>query len=602
MENRVQGSELKLKVYKAESELKCLKLRATFLAHFSSLYRLLHSLPYILCFASCIFLASASSAQDGGEEESIIELAPVSIEVVDTTQIGIPKERFRSFTRPDPQVYAPLSPKERPWYAPSTSVPEKFREVLIAAGKESLFSLTAQFGVPQALAYEALLMRDFGNSELLLNVRKVNQWGERTAELVSDPSNRLDDTTDDSLRGSFAYQVENSHLRADVQYDARRLGYLDENGQEHPNDRSLIGFSAGWNQRLSDSVRSSLELAVSNLQMEGPLSSGDGSGLDLEAGFGLKLLWPGSNPIDVGLDLEYFDTKVDATDALPEQGLKEIITRLSLRDNYIRISPFVLGFGIEFAFDTRDSSDEDVKRDSSIYVNPRVELTSLIGTATTLKLGVERYVLRQGFSSLYLDRDYVRLNPELELERTWDFNATLQSKLTPNLMVTIGASDKEIRDLIIFEEVTDGGVLSWKPISRDSARIIDFVLGWELLLLDGQVKQSLEYVHEEHDEDIPYRPTDRGVLTVTVFAPHGLELSLSGEFHGVRHVDAVLTENSEETLSSYFLIKPRISKTFGQYASFFLTAGFYVGDDDYQIWKGYGLPNQTVDLGLTLKF
>lgn len=594
MENRVQGSELKLKVHRIESEPKYLKF-----------YRLLYSLPYILCFASCILFAPVLSAEEGGEEEGIIELAPVNIEVVDTTQIDIPKERFRSFTKPDPQVYAPLSPKERSWYAPSTSVPEKFREVLIEAGKDSLLSLTVQIGVPQALAYEALLMRDFGNSELLLNVGRVNVGGERTAELVSDPSNRLDDTTHDSLRGSFAYQVENSHLRADVQYDARQLGYLDENGEEHPNDRSLIGFSAGWNQRLSGSIRSSLELAVSNLKMEGPLSSGDGGDgnvLDLEAGFGLKLLWPGSNPIDIGLNLEYSDSKVDATEALAEQGLKEIITRLSLRDNYILISPFVLGIGVEVAFDTRDNSAEDVERDSSVYLNPRVELTSLIGTATTLNFGVERYVLRQDFSSLYLDRDYIRFNPELELERTWDFSVALQSKLTPNLAVTIGVSDKEIRDLIIFEEVIDGGVLSWKPSSRDSARIIDVALGWELSLLNGQVKQSFEYVHEEHDEDIPYRPRDRGVLTVTVFAPRGVELSLSGEFHGERHVDAVSTENDEETLSSYFLIKPRISKTFGKYASFFLTAGFYVGDDDYQIWKGYGLPDQTVDLGLTLKF
>jgi len=602
VENRVQGSELKLKVHEAESEL---ALRTTFLAHFSSLYELLHSLPYVLCFVSCIFLASALSAEEGGEEENIIELSPVKIEVIDTTQIDIPKERFRSFTVPDPEVYAPLSPKERPWYVPSTSVPEKFKEVSTRAGKDSLLSLTAQFGVPQALAYQALLIREFGNSGVLLNIKRVNLWSERTAELVGDPSNGLDDTTDDSLRGSLAYQVENSNLRADVQYDARRLGYLDESGEEYPNDRSLIGFSVDWNQGLSDSVRSSLELAVSNLKMEGPLSSGDGSGLDLEAGFGLKLLWPGSNPIDVGLDLEYSDSKVDATDVLSEQGLKETIARLSLRDNYIQIGYFILGLGMEVAFDTRDSSTENVDKDSNIYLNPCVELTAQIGTATTLEFGVERYVLRQDFRSLYLDSDYVRLNPELELEKTWDLNATLQSKLTPNLMVTVGASAKEIKDLTIFEEVTgagNDGVLSWKPGSRESARIIDFGLGWELSLLDGQVKQSFEYVHEEHDEDIPYRPRDRGILTVTVFAPRGLELSLSGEFHGVRHVDAALIGDSEETLSSYFLLKPRISKTFGKYASFYLMAEFYVGEDDYQIWKGYGLPDQTVDLGLTLKF
>ncbi len=121
--------------------------------------------------------------------------------------------------------------------------------------------------------------------------------------------------------------------------------------------------------------------------------------------------------------------------------------------------------------------------------------------------------------------------------------------------------------------------------------------------MGGRIEQSLEYVHEEHDEDIPYRPKDKGVLTVTVFAPHELELSLSGEFHGVRYVDVdEATGSGGETLSSYFLLRPGISRTFGKYASLFLMAEFYVGQDDYQVWERYGLPDQTVDFGLTLKF
>ena len=301
--------------------------------------------------------------------------------------------------------------------------------------------------------------------------------------------------------------------------------------------------------------------------------------------------------------MEYSDSEVEATDSSQVQGLKEAILRLSFRDNYIRMWRFVLGFGLEFALDNRKGSDETADWDSSAYLNPCIDLTSQIGARTTLKLGVERYVLRQDFSSLYLDRDYVRLNPGLDLERTWDMNAALQFRLARTFAVTIGASDKEIRDLIIFEEVVEAGsdgVLSWEPNSLPSARILDFRLGWELFLMNGRIKQSFEYVHEEHDEEIPYRPEDRGNSTITFFVPFGLELSLSGEFRGARHVDT--DESSDETLSSYFLLKPRISKTFGKYASVFVMAELYFGDDDYQIWEGYGLPDQTVDFGLTLKF
>ena len=121
--------------------------------------------------------------------------------------------------------------------------------------------------------------------------------------------------------------------------------------------------------------------------------------------------------------------------------------------------------------------------------------------------------------------------------------------------------------------------------------------------MDGRLRHSFDYVHEFHDKKkhIPYRPKHRGNLTITYSAPYGLEPSLSGEFYGVRYVD---TEENSETLSSYFLWKPRISKSFGARASAsaFLSAEFYVGQDRYQIWRGYGLPDQTVDFGLTLKF
>ncbi len=599
MENRVQ------KAHKAESELKCFKLRATLLnlACFSPLYRFLCPLSCLLCFIFCIFFASALRAEEGSEEEGGIELPPVQIEIIDTTYLDIPREKFRSFTKPDPGVYAPLSPKERPWYVPSTSVPEKFRAAMTEAEKDSLLSLTAQFGVPQALAYQALLVRGFGDSEMLLDVGRWDLRSDRTAELVDDPSKRLDSTTVDRLKGSFAYQVEDSNFRADAQYNARRLGFLGESDEEQPNDRSLIGFSANWGQRLSDDARSSLNFDLSSLKMVGPSSSGDANGLELKTAFALRLLWPRSNPIDLGLGVEYSDSEVEATDSSQVQGLKEAILRLSFRDNYIRMWRFVLGFGLEFALDNRKGSDETADWDSSAYLNPCIDLTSQIGARTTLKLGVERYVLRQDFSSLYLDRDYVRLNPGLDLERTWDMNAALQFRLARTFAVTIGASDKEIRDLIIFEEVVEAGsdgVLSWEPNSLPSARILDFRLGWELFLMNGRIKQSFEYVHEEHDEEIPYRPEDRGNSTITFFVPFGLELSLSGEFRGARHVDT--DESSDETLSSYFLLKPRISKTFGKYASVFVMAELYFGDDDYQIWEGYGLPDQTVDFGLTLKF
>ncbi len=547
----------------------------------------------VLCLVSCVCFCSISFAQEENEEkDKITDLPAVKIEIIDTTQINIPREKFRSFTKPDPRLYVPLSSKERPWYLPPTSIPEKIRETQIEAEKDFLFSVSAHSGVPAILAYQILLVRDFGNSEALLDIGRASLSDKRTAE-------KQGGSTVDRFRGAFAHQRETLSLRTDAQYNARELIYLDKNGEEFPDEdkRTLVDLSVDWDQKLSRNARSALNLKLSNLRMKGPLSSGDESGLDLRTNFGVNAPWPRSNPIEAGLGVEYFVGENDS------EEFREAILRLYLRDKYIRIWAFVLGAGVEVVLDAHKRIDGDEgtedKWESYVYPNPYALLTSQIGIRTTLQFGVERRVSRQNLKSLYLDKDCVRYNPDLDVERIWDLNASIQYRLTRKFTATIGAFDKEIRNLTFFEKIDDE-IVSWEPRSWDSARIFGFGAGWDLSLIDDKLKQSIEYTHESDDQEehIPYRSKDKGSFALTYYAPVGLELSLVAEFHGTRYVDTV----DDKTLSSYFLLKPRVSKTFGRYASVFLGAEFCVGKDDYQIWEDYILPSQIVDFGLTLRF
>ena len=562
---------------------------------------LIHLLFCVFCLLSCVFLVPISYAQEENKDE-ITDLPSVKIEIVDTTQLNLPKEKFQSFARPDSGLYKPLNSKERPWYLPSISVPEKLREVPVEAEKDFLFSLAAHSGVPEVLAYQMLLVRGFGNSQALLNMGRSTPRKKRTAEGQGS-------STIDEFEGAFAHQSGNFSLKTDLQYNAKELEYLDESGEVYPNDRSLAGLCVDWDQKLSDSVRSALNIGLSNLRMEGPLSSGSvsdetkhESALDLETDFGIRFLWPRSNPMDAGLGIGYFVGENDGGE------FREAILRLYLRDNYIRIWSFVLGAGMELVMDTRKSSSGDWE--PRMYPNPYMLLASQIGDRTVLQFGAEASTLKQGLKELYLNSDYVEFNPHLNVERAWNLNAALQYRLTRRFAVTVGAFGKEIRDLTVLVstssrrnkfEATSGKILSWEPNSWDKARIFGSSLGWELSLMDGKVKHSFEYIYESHgDQEIPYRPTDRGSLTIIYFAPFGLEPSLSGEFYGPRyHVD---TSGESSPLSVYSLWKPRISKAFGKYASVFLAAEFYVGQDDYQVWKEYKLPYEIVDFGLTLKF
>jgi hypothetical protein len=551
-------------------------------------------LSCVLCLMFCATFASLLYAQEEAEEQDkVIDLPDVKIEILDTTQIDIPRERFRSFTRPAPELYTPLSPKERPWYLPPTSLPEKYRELPIEAEKGFLFSLTGYSGVPLIMSYQMLVVREFGNYEALLDMGRSTPRDDRTAKLVTDSSKGQGDSTVDRLKGSLAYQSDKSGLKADVRYYGRDFPLLDSNGERYDNDRSLADLSAGWVQKLSDNSQSSLNISVSNLRMDDPVSTETHGGLDLETDFGVSIPWPGSNPIDAGLSIGYFDSENEVGE------FNEAILRLYLRDRYIRMWYFVLGVGAEFLIDVRKDSSVNGDWEPDIYPNPYLLLTSHIGIRTTLQIGIERRVLRQNLMDLYLDKDYVRFNPDLNLERSWDLNASLQYRLASKFIATIEPFDKEISDLIILEETNDE-ILSWAPNSLSSARIYGVNAKLELSLMDNRLKPSFEYTHESHDDQkIPYRPQDRGALTVKYLAPYGLEPSLSGEFYGTRYTK----EGTDgDSLSGYFLWKPRISKTFGRYASVFLSAAIYTGEDDYQLWKGYQLPRQTVDFGLTLKF
>jgi len=569
------------------------RLRIPRLEVLYSPFSILHFLLCVLCCASFIFPASNLQAQEEEttDEDKITDLPPVKIEIVDTTQIDIPREKFRSFAKPDRKIYVPLSQKERPWYLPPTSLPEKIREASLKSEREFLFAVTAYTGVPATLAYQMLLVRGFDNSEALLEMGRATPRSDRTAKLASDTTKGLSDFAIDRFKGAFAYQNELSSLKTDLQYNSKDLGYLDADGEEYPNDRSMIEGRLDWGQRLSDNVQSSLNVGVSNMTMEGSFPDQKDSGLDVDADFGIRVSLTKANPVDFGLGVEYLAADSDGTD------FSEAMLRLYLRDSYVRLWRFILGIGFEFAVDSRKNPAEGENWVLDFYPNPYVLLTSQFGSRTSLKLGVERSVLKQDLRKIYLESDYMRFRPDVNVEQTWDFNAAIQYKLVRKLTATIGAFDKEIKDLVIYKK-TDDTILSWVPESLESERIIGFRAEWELSLVDDKLKQSFRYVHEIHDQQIPYRPNDIASLTIMYIAPFGLETSIAGEFNGNRYIDG----DSSESLANYFLLRPRISKNFGRYASVFVSAEFYAGKDDYQVWKEYVLPSQIVDFGLTLKF
>ncbi|MGB9595528.1 MAG: hypothetical protein ACPL7B_04530, partial [Candidatus Poribacteria bacterium] len=201
-------------------------------------------------------LISYSQETEKVNENETIDLPPVKIEIVDATQLVIPKERFNGLTKADVDLYLTLNQKERLWYIPAISSPERIKEKTINQEDDFLLMLSAYPGLPTSLAYQMLFVKGFGNSQILLDLGRSSLLSERAGKL--DKQKKMKGLTTDKLNGLFAFQAENTDFRTGLNYKAKDLNYLGVNGMRYPNDRSLFSVSTGWNQRYIGDVESSL--------------------------------------------------------------------------------------------------------------------------------------------------------------------------------------------------------------------------------------------------------------------------------------------------------------------------------------------------------
>jgi hypothetical protein len=205
----------------------------------------------------------------------------------------------------------------------------------------------------------------------------------------------------------------------------------------------------------------------------------------------------------------------------------------------------------------------------------------------------------QDIKDTYIKTDYVNLKPSLFPERGLELSALLKLNPVNGFTTTVGYYDRDINDIAFPSEFqNDGGIIYWLPDNYENIHISSINAGWELLLLDGRLKQSIEYVHEFYGKDkyVPYRPENKGLLNITYLAGNELEFSLLAELFGIRRI------SDDENLPRYLLWKPKVSKSFWKNAEASISLGLYTGSGDYQILKGYALPKQTLDFGLSVRF
>ena len=252
---------------------------------------------------------------------------------------------------------------------------------------------------------------------------------------------------------------------------------------------------------------------------------------------------------------------------------------------------------------------DDDRVDLPLY--PSLTLTTHLNNNWLIQLEGSRTIARSRLSTLYFDTDYISLNPLLRPEKAWTGQITLKHHRGAKFEVDFSGFAKQINDLVTLipqpeppekngVQLTDIGEmeLAWTPTNIDAS-----IYGGQLLIsarIVDQLDLRFKYTHEiavpTMGEQIPYRAADRIDLDAVYHLPSDFHVSLKAELQGPRYVD----RTTDKTLQGYLLLKPKLSKTVGNYVDAFVGGAFAIGE--YRLLELYELSQNNFDFGIELKF
>jgi len=559
---------------------------------------------FFLCLTvfilSCIILSNSevsAQAPDSTEDKLKSELPErVLVTIIDTTMIQlVQRERFNDSIKPGMGEYLGIYAKERPWNLPDILTPPRFvasrKSGLL---KDSLVLLTVYPSFPQALFYQGFLSGRFEDMDGLIYFNRQNLFDSRTEKRGK--------YNVDNFRGVWGYHYRDlTDLKVDVRYDAKNLGWLrfPKEGGLLRKDVALFNASCDWQQRFSSGAQSTLNFDITGFRMDSQDSNEVDSGMNVGLNLGITGYWPLWNPMDFGAGVEYSI----ATDKYPD-SLKEEeqfwspVFRLYLREKFINLGVFNFRADVG-AIGFRERETDDGTR-TYVQPNSSITITTKLSDNLIFQLDGSRAINRKKYDELYFYQDYTTLNPFLKLEKMWCANAALKLHSKGINIEAIGFAQM-VDDLIFLNETKNVNELSWTP---DNLDVEVYIFGGQVkfdLFLSKGMSASIQFIHEfqklkEELQHIPYRPQDVLSLNLSYSSPGGFGFSLTGKANGPRFYNL----DSDDTLPPYFLWKLRLSKTFSQYITAFISGEFSSGR--YELLKDYELPRQTVDLGVSLKF
>ena len=599
---------------------------------------------YVLCL-TFYFLSSLSQVYAQTQESSEAQLESdlpdeVIAEIIDTTRIVLePRSRFSDSLKPQLIHAIALYPKERLWHLPPAAAPQKAVKPTVPPPKNYRVHLTAYPSLPESLFYQVLFAGRMEKTHGFLHLARQQLGNTRT--------NERGDYNLDGVRGGFSHGYQElSEISLDLGLNLKALEWLPAI-EENPNpqkDLLLFRSDLNWQQQISETTWSTLNLDTTLLRIDHGEPNLLDEALDLRLNYDMALSWPFLNPIHAGGNVEYFSAG--------DTG--EIIARLYARDEFTPFGPFVCSIGLEGVSlynsdgaddgsraasqlngtDAPQQADAETEEDTadpqlsmadtsqqtnpetsgdtaSLHLNPFLALTTHLDKHWLIQLEGSRTITRHRLSALYFDTDYISFKPFLRPETAWNEQITLKYHQGAKFEANFTGFARQIDDLVVLTPQTEppkensvpftdnaASELAWTPMNIEasiyggqllvSARIVD--------LLDLRFQYTHEISVPTTGEQIPYRASDRIDLDMVYHLPSGFHVALEAEVRGPRHVDTV----TEKTLDGYLLLKPKLSKTIGDYIDAFVGGAFAIGE--YRLLEMYELSQRNFDFGIELKF
>ena len=619
---------------------------------------------HVLCFSLYVLLSLSqvyAQAQESSDTQLESDLPDeVIAEIIDTTRIVLePRSRFSDPLVPQLIHAIALYPKERLWNLPPTTTPQKAVKPTAPPPKNYMFHLSAYPSLPESLIYNVLFAGRTKQTHGFLHLNRQQLGEGRTKERGDYNLDGIRGGFSHQYQELSEFSLDlGLNLKA-LEWLPTTEG--DPNPQK---DLRLFRSDLNWQQQISETTWTTLNLDTTLLRIDHDGSELRDEAADLRLNFDTALSWPFLNPIHAGGNVEYFsagdteeiiarlyardeftpfgpfvlsigvegvsfresddtgENKVDMqldmgdTTQQPDAETSEGDPQLNMADTPrgtdIETSEDEVDSQLNMSPDASEQTETETGEDKvNLPLYPSLALTTHLDKHWLIQIEGSRTIARHRLSTLYFDADYISLNPLLRPEKAWNAQITLKHHRGAMFEVDLSGFAKQIDDLVVLlplkEHLQKTGVppsetakaeLSWTPTNIEAS-----IYGGQLLIsarIVDRLDLRFRYTHEVSmpamGEQIPYRSADRIDLDAVYHLPSEVHVALKAELQGPRYVDMM----TDETLKSYLLLKPKLSKTIGGYINAFVGGAFAVGE--YRLLEMYELSQRNFDFGIELKF